>query len=222
MTTRTNYDHELDQLHSDLKHMAGMVETAIERTFIAFEDRNYQLAEEVIKRDRAINDMERSIESRCLSLILRQQPVAGDLRVVSTALKIVTDLERIGDHASDIAELILRIRGENTYSSCLIKHLPAMAAEAQSMVHDSIAAFVSMDTEAAQQIIARDDFVDALFHKVKEEVIELLQAPAPPSDQYVDFLMIAKYLERIGDHAVNVCEWTEFCKHGVLKNVRIL
>lgn len=220
MTLRINYERELELLNQDLKEMGQLVEHAIEQTFIAFEDQNIQLAEEIIKGDRMINDMERAIESRCLSLILRQQPVAGDLRVVSTALKVVTDLERIGDHASDIAELLLRIKGHQIYH--IVRHLPIMAEEARNMVHDAIEAFISQDVENAGQIIDRDDIVDQLFNQVKEDVIGLLQVSAEQSDQCIDFLMIAKYLERIGDHAVNVCEWTQFSKSGTLKNIRIL
>lgn len=220
MTLRINYEHELELLNQDLKEMGHLVESAIEQTFIAFENQNIQLAEEIIKGDRTVNDMERAIESRCLSLILRQQPVAGDLRVVSTALKVVTDLERIGDHASDIAELLLRIRGEHIYH--VVRHLPTMAEEARGMVHDAIEAFISLDVEAAGNIIMRDDVVDQLFNQVKEDVIGLLKVSPEHSDQCIDFLMIAKYLERIGDHAVNVCEWTEFSKTGTLKNIRIL
>lgn len=214
------YEHELQELNKDLKEMAHMVVTAIEQTFIAFEDQNFALAEEIIKGDRTVNDMERAIESRCLSLILRQQPVAGDLRQVSTALKVVTDLERIGDHASDIAELILRLKSDHAYH--IVKHLPVMAACAQNMVHNAIDAFIERDMDAAVQIIKKDDEVDDLFNQVKNEVIELLKASPDQADQAIDLLMIAKYLERIGDHAVNVCEWTQFSKTGALKNVRIM
>ena len=197
-----------------------MVENAIEQTFVAFEDQNHEKAEEIIKGDRTINDMERAVESRCLSLILRQQPVACDLRQVSTALKVVTDLERIGDHASDIAELILRIKVEHAYH--IVKHLPTMAAAAQKMHHDAIEAFIAEDLEAAMEIIKRDDEVDTLFNQVKTDVIDLLKTSPNQADQGIDLLMVAKYLERIGDHAVNVCEWTQFSKTGALKNVRIM
>lgn len=220
MSLRVTYEHELEALKQDLKEMAKMVEKAIEQTFTAFEDQDYESAEEVIKGDRTINDMERAIESRCLSLILRQQPVANDLRLVSTALKVVTDLERIGDHASDIAELILRIKSEHAYH--IVKHLPVMASCASSMLHDAIEAFIVQDVEASMKIIERDDQVDDLFNQVKSDVIELLKSSPDQADQGIDLLMVAKYLERIGDHAVNVCEWTQFSKTGALKNVRIM
>lgn len=220
MSLRVTYEHELEALKQDLKEMAKMVEKAIEQTFTAFEDQDYESAEEVIKGDRTINDMERAIESRCLSLILRQQPVANDLRLVSTALKVVTDLERIGDHASDIAELILRIKSEHAYH--IVKHLPVMASCASSMLHDAIEAFIVQDVEASMKIIERDDQVDDLFNQVKTDVIELLKSSPDQADQGIDLLMVAKYLEQIGDHAVNVCEWTQFSKTGALKNVRIM
>ncbi|MCB7318975.1 phosphate signaling complex protein PhoU [Lacrimispora sp. 210928-DFI.3.58] len=220
MRTRITYEHELGELNRDLKEMAHMVEHAIEQTFVAFEDQDYTLAEDIIKGDRTVNDMERAIESRCLSLILRQQPVAGDLRLVSTALKVVTDLERIGDHASDIAELILRIRAEHAYH--IVKHLPTMAAAAGNMVHEAIEAFIGQDLTRAEEIIKKDDEVDTLFNQVKIDVIELLKTSPDQADQGIDLLMVAKYLERIGDHAVNVCEWTQFSKTGALKNVRIM
>ena len=220
MSVRVTYELELEKLNQDLKEMAHMVENAIEQTFVAFEDQNHEKAEEIIKGDRTINDMERAVESRCLYLILRQQPVACDLRQVSTALKVVTDLERIGDHASDIAELILLIKVEHAYH--IVKHLPTMAAAAQKMVHDAIEAFIAQDLEAAMEIIKRDDEVDTLFNQVKTDVIDLLKTSPNQADQGIDLLMVAKYLERIGDHAVNVCEWTQFSKTGALKNVRIM
>ena len=210
MTVRITYEHELEELNKDLREMAFMVEKAIEQTFVAFEDQNYTLAEDVIKGDRTVNDMERAIESRCLSLILRQQPVACDLRQISTALKVVTDLERIGDHASDIAELILRIKSEHAYH--IVKHLPLMAEEARKMVHDAVEAFISQDLEETEKIIRMDDRVDSLFNQVKTDVISLLKTSPDQADQGIDLLMVAKYLERIGDHAVNVCEWTGFSK----------
>ena len=220
MTTRVNYEHELDLLNHDIKEMGRMVETSIEQCFVAFEDQDFEKAEDIIKGDRTINDLERSIEARCLSIILRQQPVAGDLRVVSSALKVVTDLERIGDHASDIAELILRIKGEHVYH--VVRHIPSMAAAAREMVRSSIEAFINQDLETAKKIEKQDDVVDDLFDKVKNDVVDLLKHSNEHNDQCIDLLMVAKYLERIGDHAVNVCEWTEFSKTGALKNVRIL
>ena len=184
---RITYEHELEELNKCLRDMAMMVEKAIEQTFVAFEDQNYTMAEDVIKGDRNVNDMERAIESRCLSLILRQQPVARDLRQISTALKVVTDLERIGDHASDIAELILRIKSDHAYH--IVQHLPAMAASAQKMVHDAVEAFIKQDVEEAEEIIRRDDEVDALFNQVKigcGGAVKICAVPCRPGDRPVD------------------------------------
>ncbi|HBI72985.1 MAG TPA: phosphate transport system regulatory protein PhoU, partial [Lachnospiraceae bacterium] len=160
------------------------------------------------------------IEARCLSLILKQQPVARDLRIVTTALKVVTDMERIGDHAADIAELILREKREQIYN--LVKHIPQMAKVTKSMVHDSVNAFTKVDVDEAREVMKRDDVVDELFDKVKSEVAAILRESSEHVDQCVDILMIAKYFERIGDHAVNICEWTEFHETGSVNNIRIL
>ena len=207
---RITYEHELEELNKCLRDMAMMVEKAMEQTLVAFEDQNYTMAEDVIKGDRNVNDMERAIESRCLSLILRQQPVAKDLRQISTALKVVTDLERIGDHASDIAELILRIKSDHAYH--IVQHLPAMAASAQKMVHDAVEAFIKQDVEEAEEIIRRDDEVDALFNQVKTAVVELLKSSPSHADKGIDLLMIATYLERIGDHAMNLAGYAKDLK----------
>ena len=219
---RITYEHELQELKKELKEMARRVENAIDQTFVAFESDNRALAEEIIRGDRNINDMERAIESRCLSLILKQTPVAGDLRMVSTALKVVTDLERIGDHASDIAELILRIHGKDVYK--MLDHLPVMAANASDMLHDDIEAFIAQDDSMSDEIIKKDDEIDQLFNQTKTDVAEMLKASSDDDniDNAIDLLMISKYLERIGDHAVNICEWTQFSRTGAVKNVRIL
>ena len=219
---RITYEHELQELKKELKEMARRVENAIDQTFVAFESDNRALAEEIIRGDRNINDMERAIESRCLSLILKRTPVAGDLRMVSTALKVVTDLERIGDHASDIAELILRIHGKDVYK--MLDHLPVMAAKASDMLHDAIEAFIVQDDSMSDEIIKKDDEIDQLFNQTKTDVAEMLKASSDDDniDNAIDLLMISKYLERIGDHAVNICEWTQFSRTGAVKNVRIL
>lgn len=219
---RITYEHELQELKKELKEMARRVENAIDQTFVAFESDNRALAEEIIRGDRNINDMERAIESRCLSLILKQTPVAGDLRMVSTALKVVTDLERIGDHASDIAELILRIHGKDVYK--MLDHLPVMAAKASDMLHDAIEDFIAQDDSMSDEIIKKDDEIDQLFNQTKTDVAEMLKASSDDDniDNAIDLLMISKYLERIGDHAVNICEWTQFSRTGAVKNVRIL
>ncbi len=220
MTARLSFEHELQLLKENLVEMGHLIEAAIEKTLAAFEEQNEALANEIIQEDRNVNDIEKTIEARCLSLILKQQPVARDLRIVTTALKVVTDMERIGDHAADIAELIIREKRDPVYD--LVKHIPEMGFVAKSMVHDAVRAFTLVNVEEAREIIKRDDVVDDLFDKVKAEVASLLRSSSEHVDQCVDILMIAKYFERIGDHAVNICEWTEFHETGSVNNVRIL
>lgn len=220
MSARISFDHEIEILNKELEKMGMLIETAIDKSVLAFQNQDHDLAKEIIQGDRTVNDIEKSIESRCLSLILRQQPVAKDLRVVSTALKVVTDMERIGDQAADIAELVLRFKGELVFN--VVNHIPEMANVAKNMVRDAVSAFVKLDVEVAKATMDLDDEVDGLFNKVKEEIVELLKTVHQHTDDFIDILMIAKYLERIGDHAVNICEWTIFHETGSLKNVRIL
>ena len=220
MSVRMTYEHELEELNQALQEMAKTVASAIEQTFQAFEQHDLALAEEIIRSDREVNEMEKKIEARCLNLILRQQPVAKDLRHISMALKVVTDLERIGDHASDIAELVQHL--EEKPSAAAQGVLPAMVSSVKKMLEDAMQAFMEKDQKLAKEVEKRDDVIDDYFNQVKEEVIQKLKAGTASSDQAVDSLMIAKYLERIGDHAVNVCEWTEFYDTGEVNHYRIL
>ncbi|NLK99849.1 MAG: phosphate signaling complex protein PhoU [Clostridiales bacterium] len=220
MAARLSFDAELRLLKEDLHEMARLIEVAIDKIMIAFENQDVDLAREIIEGDRIINDIERAIEARCLSLIIKQQPVAKDLRMVTTALKVVTDMERIGDHAADIGYLIIREKREHIYD--LVKHIPEMGKAAKDMVRDAVIAFTTIDVEMARKIIKQDDIVDNLFDQVKQEVANILRASSEQVDQCVDILMIAKYLERIGDHVVNICEWTEFHETGTMNNIRLL
>ena len=220
MTARLSFEHELQLLKENLIEMGQLIEAAIEKTLQAFQTQDEPLAKEIIEGDRNINDIEKTIEARCLSLILKQQPVARDLRIVTSALKVVTDMERIGDHAADIAELIIREKRDHIYE--LVKHIPEMGTVAKDMVHESVDAFTSLNVDKAREVMKMDDVVDDLFDKVKEEVANLLRSTNEHVDQCVDILMIAKYFERIGDHAVNICEWTEFHETGSVNNIRIL
>lgn len=218
---RSYFQTEIALLNQELEDMAQQIETAIDKCIIAFENQDREQAKEIIKGDRKINDLEKAIEARCLSLILNQQPVvAKDLRMVSTALKIVTDMERIGDHAADIAEIVLRM--ENKESCKNIPDIKEMANAAKIMVKDAMQAFIHCDVKAAKQIIERDDIVDNFFNKVKEEIVLELKKETKYIDDCVDILMTAKYLERIGDHAVNICEWTEFHETGTLNEVKLV
>lgn len=220
MSGRLGFQNEIEKLNVELIKMGALIEEAIENVIISLKTQDHSLAKEIIKKDSEIDDMEKAIESHCLSLILRQQPVAKDLRIVSTALKMVTDMERIGDQASDIASIILKIDTDHFFE--IVEHIPQMASIAKKMVKGSIEAFVKGDTELTKQIIEIDDELDSLFTKVKSEVIEILKKANDLSDMCVDFLMIAKYFERIGDHAENICEWVEFNETGEYKNSRML
>lgn len=218
--TRQSFDKEMEHLHTELIKMSALVENAIEMSIKALKNQDYSLAERIIDHDRDIDEMEKLIERKCLELILRQQPVARDLRMVSTALKMVTDLERVGDHASDISEVVIRMKKDNDFR--IIEHLPEMAKEAGQMVHNAVSAFVNEDVEQAKRVIANDDVVDELFNKVKDEVAQWLRKSSDNSDQMIDLLLIAKYFERIGDHAENICEWVEFRETGEYKELRML
>ncbi len=220
MSARITFDGELKLLHLDLVKMASMIETAIDDSIKALTTTDKELAMKVVEKDREVDDIEKSIEARCLTLLMRQQPVAKDLRNISTALKMITDMERIGDQAADIAELSTRFEKINTMA--VVKHLPQMAKITISMVHDSINAFIQGDLELAKKVIKTDDEVDSLFESVKIDIISILIDDKNMADDAIDTLMIAKYLERIGDHAVNICEWVEFYFTGEHKNQRIL
>lgn len=220
MTARRRLDNELEILHFDLIKMGSMAEEAIDTSIKALQNRDKELAKAVFENDDRIDQMEKEIETRCLSIILRQQPVAGDLRKVSTALKMITDIERIADNAADIAEISLNVKGEQTYT--LVRHIPKMTEIAVYMVHSSITSFVNEDLELAEKIIKMDDEVDLLFCKVKDDIAEILKEDMDTYHNSIDFLMIAKYLERIADHAVNICEWVEFMHTGKHKNIQII
>lgn len=217
---RTRFEQQLEKLDTDLMKMANLVEVSMENMLDAFKHQDNTLAKEVISNDRLINDMERAIESRAFNLMLREQPIAGDLRNVTSTLKVVTDLERIGDQAADIAEIVLNLEGEYAYRT--IEHIPTMTKKAKMMVHESIDAFIKQDLTTAQMIVKMDDEIDCLFDEVKGEVIEILKEDSEKADQCIDFLMIAKYLERIGDHAVNICEWLEFSLTGKVNDHRLI
>lgn len=220
MSARAEFDRELEILHLDLIRMGGLIEDAIDKSIEALEKRDKELAVDIIANDKKIDDLERMIESQCLRLLLKQQPVAKDLRAITAAIKMITDMERIGDHAADIADLTLRFSEEPFIKS--LEHIPLMANIASSMVKDSINAFVKSDIVFSREIINRDDEVDNLFDTLKQDIISILVKTPEMADQCVDFLMIAKYLERIGDHAVNIAEWVIFYVTGEHKDTRIL
>lgn len=214
---RNRFDEQLEQLNVELIRMGALCEDAIAyacRTLMG----ETNLAEQVYKADREIDQKERDIESLCLRLLLKQQPVARDLRQVSSALKMISDMERIGDQASDIAEISSFLR-EKTLESRL--HMPDMANATIMMVTKSVDSFVKRDLSIAREVMEYDDVVDKLFAKVKEELIGILgqgDIDEAMSETCIDLLMVAKYFERIGDHATNIAEWVEYSITGVHKS----
>ena len=220
MSPRTTFDFELSVLKQSVTEMGTRVENAYDNMFQALAQKDSETMETILKCDRIVNDMERGIEARCLSLITRQQPVARDLRMVTASLKVVTDIERIGDHISDMAELFLRLNMPEL--SDFSKSLPVMVDETKKMVHDAVDAFVNRRMEDAKQVIQDDDRVDALFNEVKEDLIVHLTDKKKLPDDCVDILMITKYLEKIGDHAVNIGEWEIFQETGSIEDKIIL
>jgi phosphate transport system protein len=220
---RNHFDEQLSQLHSNLLEMGALIERAIARAMNALENRDAAEAREVIEGDAAIDDKEREIESQCLKLLLFQQPVARDLVEISTALKMITDMERIGDNASDISELCLNLAGQDRYTRIAMpEHIPQMAAATAKMVTGSIDAFVKKDLDLARAVIVRDDAVNKLFTTVKKDLIAMVHENADNGEGAFDLLQIAKYYERIGDHAVNIAGWVIFSITGKRKNRQIL
>lgn len=218
--TRLIFDQEMEKLKNNLEEMGYYVESAIDKILEAIENNDSEIAEYIIKNDRFVNDMEKSIEARCLSLITKQQPIAKDLRIVSAALKVVTDIERIGDHAADIAELL--IRNKEWDVKRYTAHITPMLEISKTMVHDSIETFLKRDIKEANRVIAKDDEVDELFNKVKVDIINSIRNGEENIDICVDILMLSKYLEKIGDHAVNIAEWKIFKETGLVDDVRLI
>lgn len=208
---RNKFDEQLDRLNIELIEMGSICEKAINDVIQALKNEDKAFAKKIMEVDTLTNQKEREIEDMCLKMLLRQQPVAKDLRQISSALKMITDLERIGDQASDIAEIIAvaDICIEDTFPDII-----EMAKAAKKMVTESIDAFVSSDLELASSVIAYDDVVDSYFNDIKTELIDLIRNDASDGEFAMDLLMIAKYLERIGDHATNVSEWVEFSITG--------
>lgn len=217
---RNRFDKELESLNTELIEMGLLIEKAIETAVEALISKNEILAKEAIQFDDIIDEKEKEIESRCLRLLLQQQPVASDLRLVSTALKMITDMERIGDHAADISEITLRLKDKEYIKK--LEHIYQMSQGTIKMVKDSIDAFVAGDLDLANSVKAYDDIVDDLFNTVKNELIALIYKNAENGEQAVDLLMVAKYFERIGDHAVNIAEWVSFSITGKHNNERVL
>ena len=209
---RNRFDRQLVQLNNELIEMGGMIEKAISDTVKALVNQDIELASNVIEYDEEIDHQEREIEQLCLKLLLQQQPVAKDLRLISAALKMITDMERIGDHATDISEITIELSKESYIKK--LDHIQQMAKETMVMLVQSVEAFVNKVMDKARTVIVHDDVVDDLFNKVKAELIAMIHEDVNAGEQASDLLMAAKYFERIGDHATNISEWVIFSITG--------
>lgn len=212
---RNRFDSQLEKLNLELITMGALCEDAISASVKALLDGDETLLEKVFAADAEIDQKERDIEAICMKLLLQQQPVAGDLRVISSALKMISDMERIGDQASDIAEITKFVKNSDVKSKV---HIKDMATAAIKMVTDSVESFVKKDIELASAVMKYDDKVDNLFDCVKDELVRIIAADSENGEYCIDLLMIAKYLERIGDHAVNIAEWVEYSITGTHRN----
>lgn len=209
---RNKFDMQLDRMNEMLIEMGELCGKAIANATKAVEAKDLEMAKMVISEDEEIDQLEKDIERLCLKLLLQQQPVARDLRQISAALKMITDMERIGDQAADIAEILIsgQIKEMSAHG-----YLVDMASQTSEMVKKSIQAFVEKDLDMTRKVIVADNDVDQLFNQIKEALITFLAKEQSKGGEALDMLMIAKYLERIGDHATNIAEWVEFSITGV-------
>lgn len=213
---RNRFDMQLERLSALLIGMGSLCEKAITNATEALKNGDLELARLVIKEDEEIDQMEKEIETLCLKLLLQQQPVARDLRQISAALKMITDMERIGDQTSDIAEIIISAGMSEVKN---LEYISKMAEATCQMVHDSILAYVNKDLAMARKVMTADDEVDHLFDLMKNMLVDIIaKDKGNQGEKAIDIMMITKYLERIGDHATNIAEWVEFSITGVHKN----
>ena len=211
---RNIFDKQLENLHIELIKMGSLCEEAISGSLKALNDNDKNIIKNISMLESDIDQKERDIEGLCMRLILQQQPVASDLRVVSAAMKMISDMERIGDQAEDIAEIIKYIQIDPLKKST---HINEMGKAAAKMVTNSIDSFIKRDLTLAGKVIASDDVIDNLFIEIKKDLIEYIQKNPEAGEYCLDLLMAAKYFERIGDHAANIAEWVEFSITGIYK-----
>ncbi len=216
MMMRTRLNEELIRLHTMLENMGDMIERALEGSVAALAEEDMEKAKDIIRNDRLVNQQEKDIETLCFKMLLMESPVAYDLRNVSAAIKMITDMERIGDQAADICDLILHIG--KTKIAMDYGHISRMAEVTIQMVKKSIQAFIKSDLDLAKKVCESDDEVDALFKEAKHDLVELIRHDVTLSEQAIDMLMIAKYFERIGDHATNIGEWVIYAITGEHKD----
>jgi phosphate transport system protein len=217
MTGRHSFQVELEKLHSDLLRMGSLVEEAIHLSVKALADRDIALAEKVIQNDDQIDEINLHLERECFRLIALQQPMASDLRRIATVVKVVTDLERMADHAVSIAKATVRLKGE-TYVKPLID-IPKMAILAQTMVRDALTAYIDQDIDKCYSLAKDDHAVDRLYKEVYNELIEIMKENKDAVFQGTQFLFVARYLERIADHATNLAEWVIYLVTGKLEEL---
>ena len=210
---RTRFDEQLKQLNNEMIQMGSLIENAIQNAVRAFFDKDTELAKKIMDNDEVVDQEQKKIENICFQLLIQRQPVARDLRTITAALKMVTDMERIGDHAADISELTVVMADHNEIMNR--DDIKKMSAEAVMMLLHAIEAYVERDMDKAKEVIAHDDVVDELFIKVKSELIEAISRNPDCGEYAADLLMINKYLERIGDHATNIAEWVIFSLNTV-------
>ena len=209
---RSKFDEQLKTLNEEMMYMGSMIEESIQKAIEAFIHQDADSAKAIMEGDSEIDREQKKIESLCFNLLMQQQPVARDLRTISAAMKMVTDMERIGDHATDISEITIALADKSYIKK--LEHIQQMAKETMIMLVKSIEAFVNKDIEEADSVIERDDVVDDLFSKVKTELVQMIHENVDVGEQATDLLMVAKYLERIGDHATNISEWVIFSITG--------
>lgn len=205
---RKRFDEQLNELGKEMQKMGIMVEESIQKAIEALLRQDIELAKSVMEGDALVDQKQKEIESICFTLLMQQQPVASDLRTISAALKMVTDMERIGDHAADISEMTVHLACEPYIKN--LDHIRQMATETMWMLTQSIEAYVERDVKKANGVIIHDDKVDELFAETKTDLIELIHKDKNNGEQATDLLMVAKYFERIGDHATNLAEWVIF------------
>ena len=220
MAPRKLFHQELEELRQDILQMAEWIEDGYVCLFETLAKKDGETMRRFVRHDRVIGDMQRNIESRCLSLLTRQTPVARDLRTVSAALKIVTDLERCGNHLSDMAEFFTRMGMPdlNEYSETF----GMMIEETKKLLKKAVGSFINREPELGREVVDGDDLIDDCFNKIKDDLVLALKSGNKDADGCVDALMVAKYLEKIGDHAVNIGQWEMFQDTGVIDEIRLL
>lgn len=202
---RSRFDEQLRELNKEMIDMGRMIVQSIAMAIEALTDKDDILAKRIMEGDDQVDHAQKKIENICFNLLIQQQPVARDLRTVTAAMKMVTDMERIGDHAADISEMTILMGKESPIDK--FQHINKMASETVIMLNHSIEAYVERDKEKAKEVIVHDDVVDQLFDEVKKDIINLIQKDSGDGEEALDLLMVAKYFERIGDHATNIAEW---------------